>query len=330
MKTARRSRENRVGSFLFCLALAVAFSRPVVAASAADSPQPPQNVWLISTRDAACGSNADRSIESIGYWRLTDDNAWAPADAEHFQADDDIAVPTVVFIHGNRTDDDDAVAKGWDAYQTIRSQASGRRFRYVIWSWPADRVCRRTRADVQLKVAYADAEIRRLATWLNHLRPGVKVSLVGHSFGPRIIVGAMHLLAGGQVAGQTLPADTVAAWRGGKRNPVRAVLLAAAIDSDALSPAAADGQALSLLDETLIAVNGRDWALRWYSWLYGRGGPPALGYVGPCGVDDSRKINVVDVSATVGKAHDCQCYCSASNICSQWAHYTFLDDQPAR
>ena len=199
----------------------------------------------------------------------------------------------------------------------------------MIWSWPADRVCRRNRADVQLKADYADAESWRLAAWLQQRRPGVKVSLVGHSFGPRIIVGAMHLLAGGQAAGQSLPADTVAAWRDGKRNPVRAVLLAAAVDAGALKPDASAGQALSLLDETLVAVNSCDWALRLYSRLYGRGGPPAMGFVGPCGVDDPRKVNVVDVSAAVGRAHDCQRYCSAWDIRGQWAHYTFLDDSPS-
>jgi hypothetical protein len=158
----------------------------------------------------------------------------------------------------------------------------------------------------------------------------VKVSLVGHSFGPRIITGALHLMAGGELAGRKLPSDDVAACTSGKRAPVRAVLLAAAEDSDCLAPGGRHGRAFSLLNEVLVTQNGCDKVLRWYSWMCGRGGPEAMGFVGPCGIDDANKLAVVDVSATVGKTHDYRCYCSASNVRSQWAHYTFLDDATAK
>jgi hypothetical protein len=300
------------------------------AAAGAHAADPPQAVWLISTRGAAHCGELDDSLNSVCYWRWTDECEWSSSDARGFQAADDATAPTVVFIHGNRTSDDDAVAKGWYVYETIRSQSAGRPFRYVIWSWPADRVGRRNRPDVQLKAAYSDAESYYLAAWMGTLRPGRKVSLVGHSFGPRIITGAMHMLAGGELAGQRLPKDTVAAWTAEKRNPVRAVLLAAAEDADALAPDSTNGLALSLLDQVLITRNCCDRVLRWYPRLYGRGGPQALGWSGPCGVDSdaSAKIGVVDVSATVGKIHDWHRYCSASDVRSLWAHYTFLDDAP--
>ena len=154
----------------------------------------------------------------LDYWRLDDRCQWVAADAKTFRASDDPAVPTVVSIHGNRTDADDAVEKGWNIYQSIRAQ-SDRPLRYVIWSWPADREFRRNGPDVRLKAAYSDVEAWYLAQWLAQFRPGVRVSLIGHSFGPRIITGALHLLAGGQLAGRGLPKDTVAAWTAGKRNP---------------------------------------------------------------------------------------------------------------
>ena len=304
-------------------------------AAAACAADPPHAVWLVGTRGAPHCGELDGSLESLRYWRLTEDCDWSSANAKDFHATDDAAVPTVVFIPGNRTDADEAVVKGWYAYEAIQSQSGGRALRYVIWSWPADRVGRRNRPDVQLKAAYSDVESYYLALWLNNLRPGAKVSLVGHSFGPRIITGAMHLLAGGEVAGQTLPEDTVAAWAGGKRNPVRAVLLGAAEDADALAPDGADGLALSLFDRVLITCNCCDRVLRWYPRLYGRGGPQAMGRVGPCGVDGDgserpEKVDVVDVSATVGKVHDWRGYCSAPEVCSQWAFYAFLDDAAAQ
>jgi len=188
-------------------------------AAAARAADPPQAVWLVSTRAAPHCGVLDDSLETLRYWRLTEDCDWSAVGAKDFRAADNAAVPTVVFIPGNRTDTDDAVVKGWYVYEAIRSQAAGPALRFVIWSWPADRVYRRHRPDAQLKAAYCDPESYYLALWLNICAGGRRWAWWAHSFGPRIIVGAMHLLAGGELAGQVLPKDTVAAWSAGKRIP---------------------------------------------------------------------------------------------------------------
>ena len=315
-------RPGRAHPFLIVILLLGVWAR----ARADDAP--PQ-VWLISTRSAPHCGDLDATPQTLQYWRLGDDRQWSAADAEAFRATDDAARPTVVFIHGNRTDAGEAVEKAWGVYDSIRAQ-TGRPFRYVIWSWPADRMLCRSRDDIRLKAAYSDVESYYLAQWLDHLRPGVKVSLVGHSFGPRIIAGALDLLAGGQLVGHRLPESTVAAWTAGKRNPVRAVLLAAALDADWLAPGGRYDRALSLADRMLVTRNGCDRVLRWYPRLYGRGGPPAMGFVGPGGVEDEKNVEVVDVSATVGKIHDLQCYCSAADVSVRWPRYTFLEDSPVQ
>ena len=310
--------------FILCV-----ISSPVLGAAtpASDVAAAPE-VWLVSTRDVPHCDDPGAAPAGLCYWRLDDDCQWSPAEAADFLATDAAATPTVVFIHGNRTDADEAIVKGWYAYEVIRAESGCRPFRYVIWSWPAERVCRRTRPDTQLKVDYSDVESYYLAQWLDQLQPGVKVSLIGHSFGPRIITGALHLLAGGEVAGRSLPPGTVAAWAGGKRNPVRAVLLASALDADWLAPSGCHGRALLLAEQMLVTCNGCDRVLRWYPRLYGRGGPEALGFVGPCGIDDAENVEVVDVACTVGKIHDWRNYCSAANLGDRWAHYMFLDDSP--
>jgi hypothetical protein len=196
----------------------------------------------------------------------------------------------------------------------------------VIWSWPAERIYRRNNIDVNLKAAYSDDEGYYLALWLAELRPGVKVSLIGHSFGPRIITGALHLLASGEVAGRCLPEKTTSTWKAGKRNPIRAVLLAAGIDDAWLAPGGCHHLALSLVDRMLVTRNDCDRVLRWYSRTCGYGGIEAMGFTGPCGLTDPSKVEVLDVAGTVGKFHDWRCYCSAANMCSRWAFYTFLGD----
>ncbi len=194
--------------------------------------------------------------EGIRYWRLQDDCRLEQAEAADFQADG--TSPTVVFIHGNDTDACQAVTKGMYAYRSIRGAVGDRAFRYVIWSWPAERVCRRNRNDVPLKAAFCDVESYYLAAWLNTLPTGTKVGLAGHSFGPRIIAGAAHLLAGGEISGRQLPAETVAAWKSGKRNPLRAVLLAAAVDAGSFAPCGRSSRRLSMLEKVLITENGCD------------------------------------------------------------------------
>lgn len=323
--SVRKGRSVHDSSFIihhFLALLVLGFGLPVLAADAQ------QDFWLISTRNAPYCGDLDATLQSLCYCRMNDDCQWSLTDAESFAATDDVAVPTVVFIHGNRTPADEAVWKASYTYDLIRAESAGRPFRYVIWSWPAERMYRNNQDDVRLKAVYSDAQSYYLAQWLQRIRPGVRVSLIGHSFGPRIITGAMHMLGGGEVAGRSLSHDSVAEWTAGKRNKVRTVLLAAAIDADWLAPGGCHGLALPLIDDMLVTRSGCDRVLRWYSRLYDGCRPKALGLVGPCGVSDTNKIEVVDVSCSVGKRHDWRFYSSAPNVCDRWAHFTFLDDAP--
>lgn len=289
--------------------------------------EPRRQIWLISSRSAAF-SDQDGSSSSaahLRYWRLQDDSSWADANAKQYRAEEDAKIPTIVFIHGNRTTADEAVTTGFHAYHAICAQADGRPFRFVIWSWPSDRFIRKLRLDALRKAVYSESESRRLAHWINESRPDTKISLVGHSFGPRIIVGALHLLAGGEVEGYKMPEKTVAKWTVGRHNPVRIVLLAAALDAGVMAPDASRGLAMTLVDRAMITVNRCDRALRFYPWLQGHRGPQAVGRLGPFGVE-SEKIALVNVRASVGKTHDSDRYCDDASLASYWAKYTFLDN----
>jgi hypothetical protein len=304
------------------LSLILAILLAAISVRAAEtSPQ----VWYLSTRAAAHCGQLDDPAEAVCYWRLKEDCDWEAMQAKDFHAGHENAMPTVIFIPGNQTDADEAVEKGWYVYQTICAESDGKPFRYIIWSWPSDRVCRHNRPDVQLKATYCDAESYYLAAWLRGVQRGGKVSLVGHSFGPRIITGALHLLAGGELACRALPLDAAAENKSAKPMRIRAVLLADASDADSLAPWGCNGLAPSLLDESLITCNCCDRVLKWYPRMYGRRGPQAIGFVGPCCVEDPQKFAVLDVSGAVGRTHDYRCYCSALSMFGCWAHYTFLD-----
>ena len=80
-------------------------------------------VWLVSTRGMPHCGVPDPTLEGISYWRWDEECRWSSADAEQFQAADDASVPTVVYIHGNRTDADYAVIGGWYVYRFIKAAA---------------------------------------------------------------------------------------------------------------------------------------------------------------------------------------------------------------
>ena len=286
-------------------------------------------VWLISTRRAPsfCPENPDTA--QLDYWRMGADRQWIPADQKAFLAGDNPAIPTSFYIHGNRSDEEDAVREGWGFYQVLQSQAPNRPLRYVIWSWPADRIAGRNRYDVQVKACRSDGQSCYLAVLIRQIKPSVPVSLVGYSFGARIITGALHILAGGEVAGQVLPQPDPAA----QRTPLRAVLVAAGVDYDWLLPDHYHGLALDRADRVLITVNAADPVLKRYPLMYRRRGPEALGYVGPAGTpqcgQEQGKIELLNVACSVGKTHDWDCYQADPALRSRLARYAFLEPSPA-
>lgn len=284
-------------------------------------------VWLVSTRHAPLAPPADRCM-LLEYWQLQADGTWTAADEGLFLASQTPAEPVSVFIHGNRADWQGSVDAGWLAYCQLKQQAGARGVRLVIWSWPAERVHNRNRPDTQEKAQRSDGQGVYLAQWLERLPPDVPVCLIGYSFGARIITGALHLLAGGDLDGHCLAPLSVA-----RQAPIRAVLVAGAMDNDWLLPCSRNGLASRPLERLLITVNGCDPALKWYSFLYGRGGPPALGYTGLACPEwlgpEALKIEQVDVSGEVGKVHDWACYASTPSLVSRLAWFTgLLSDEP--
>lgn len=284
-----------------------------------------QELWLVNTRAAPKCSPRDDGFRRIRYWRLEDDCSWATQDASQFSAGKHATAPTVIFIHGSRTDDDTAIQLGFHVYRDLQRAADGRAFRCEIWSWPSDREQLRPRPDMQRKLVYCETQSRYLAQRLGDLKPETPVCLIGYSFGARIITGALERLARGATADcetAAQKAEHVAA----ARNPMRVILLAAAMDYNSLASGCSHGRAMSMVDRALITQNPCDRVLRWYPRLYGRGGPAAMGAVGPALTEGAEKAELIDMSGTVGRIHDVRCYLASGEFHSRLARYAFLDD----
>lgn len=305
-------------------ALAVALAMLPAARASADH-EGSGEVWLISTRRAPRAARLDSGEKRIGYWRLDADHRWTPAGDEDFFDDRQGPVPTTVFIHGNRTGRNAAVSSGWRIYRLIRRDAAAQPFRFVIWSWPSDRIRGGNRKDLRVKACYSDVQGYYLARCLERVDPEVPVSLVGYSFGARAITAALHLLGGGRVAGWRLPQPTDSQPADGRRKPIRAVLVAAALDADWLMPGRRNGRAPAQVERMLVTRNGCDPVLKWYPWMYRRRGPQALGYGRPVGCTQSENIELLSVSCSVGKNHDWTSYLQSPGLRRRLAWYTFLD-----
>ncbi len=295
------------------------------AARAAAADQPAQ-VWLLSTRDAPLCGDLEAGRSAIQYWRLDQDQAWQAADAAAFHRGDQRAMPTTVFIHGNRIDPDTAVEQGWTLVPRMDEEAAGRPFRLVIWSWPSERAERGVRPE-RLAEGRFQRRPELLSGSISRRFPARRAGEPGRlQSGARVATGAMELLAGGSIADRRLPAEVVVRRAGQHPRPFRVVLMAAACDADWLLPGHRDGQALSLVDRMLVTIDARDPAMKWYPRLYGRGGPEALGCAGPCCLpqpDSCGKIELIDVSCSV-RRHDWDLYAAAPEWVERLGWYTFL------
>jgi hypothetical protein len=230
----------------------------------------------------------------------------------------DSSIPTVVFVHGNRITPGDAKREGVQVYRRIvRNATSAQPIRFVIFSWPSAQIPGPLK-DVRVKAARTRPAGCQLAWVLDQMPADAPVTLIGFSYGARIISGALHIVGGGSLGGMGL-ADGHAS-----RRPVNAIYLAAAMDSDWLCPGHYHGLAMSQTNHLLLVDNCDDRAMRFYRFSTTCGDPQALGLCGPTclDADGASKTTKRDVSRYVGTDHNLFAYMCAPGVASQCWHYS--------
>ncbi len=274
--------------------------------------------WMISTRSAPRGAATDPADPRIRFWQLAD-NAWAVSDRKAFFAAGRAAVPTVFVIHGNQASSNDAVQIGCSVRRLLECTNPDRPFRLVIWSWPGERVCRGIRDDVQLKAHYSDIQAFYVAECLREVPADEPVTLIGYSFGARVITGALEMLGGGRVGRYQLTGAVVP-----HKAPWRAVLIAAALDAHWLSPGRRNGRAPGQLERMLVTSNPVDRVMRLYPHMYGRRGPEALGYCASgfwLTPEQQGTLQRLNVSNAVGRQHGWWHYWRSGALRAMLAEY---------
>ncbi len=238
---------------------------------------------------------------------------WQPSDLESFLAFDP-SVRTIIFVHGNRITPFDAKNEGVAVYRKLANYAGdGERIRFVIWSWPSAQIQGPLR-DVREKAARTGPAGCQLAWVLDQMPAETPVSLVGFSFGARIITGGLHILAGGSLGGCTLGEHVHP-----QRRPMEVVLIGAALHANWLGDGQYHGLAMTQVDRMFLVNSCQDMAMRYYRFIQKRGNPQALGLRGPTYIsaDNAAKIEMRDVSGCTGSTHNLFLYLCAPGVVGQ-------------
>lgn len=305
LKSARRLARLSAAAVLLLCHSWLAAAQPAVGPQACPCrltlPRPGDELWVVSSRGLGCGP-PEEAAARMKYWRLQS-GRWEVSRQDEFlmQPAD---MTTSFFIVGNDYSHAQTLEIGWFAYSRLVRQApDGPPLRFVIWSWPSDRLPGRRLKDAKVKLARIPAASFYLAWLVDRMADETPISMSGSSFGARIIVSSLELLAGGRVCSYRLP-DRDA------RRPrhVNAVLMGAAFDNDDLLPGQRYGRALSQVNRMLLFVNSSDRALKFYRLLFGRRlRLEAVGFTGLVAAHrlgpDRDKIETRDVADELGHEH---------------------------
>ncbi len=286
--------------------------------------RPQDEVWVISSRHLHWPSN-ESDPPALKYWRWDCGTAaWRKYRAAAFFHSDSAAAVTLIHVHGNRIDSREAVELGWYAYDSVvRRSGCDRPMRFVIFSWPSTRIVGTQLHDLRLKAARTNADGYYLGWLLAQIRQDVPISLMGFSYGARVITGGLHVAAGGDLSGQQLP-DTSPRREGN----VRSVLMAAAVHNHWLSPDCFHGRAMDATDRMLILTNRCDSILDRYHWVFKGQRPQALGVSGMAWGDAQGRAKHLDCCDVVGQTHDSLLYLNSPALADVWLPYLFwTDDQ---
>ena len=271
---------------------------------------PGDEVWVISARGLECGSAdpcaltvehlCNGSFQSSTLQNLTDDHEANPS------------LQTVIYIHGNQTDEKFARARGLQMYENGLSCTSECRgpVRFVIWMWKAERVRPRLYPDYMIKSQRSVGAGKTLGHTLARFHDN-DVVLIAFSLGAQLVTSAMEVpeLQGDQIA---------------RRPRFRVAFIAAALDSNYICRRLNGYSITSCISRTVIAISEVDRASRAFRFVAKKNCPRlnetiaelALAHHIPLG--DS--IEVIDVTGEVGKKHAIERYSKSPNLQQHLLH----------
>ena len=260
-------------------------------------------IWLLSSRhltNSVC--LADLSSPNLTVHRLDRCGCFVQANLTDYFSTAGTNRDIVIYVHGNRVDSQWARKRGVTLYNAARQNGMNTPVDWVIFSWPSEKT--------GTPVIGAREKAKRTDThglylsWIlrQHAHNGGNLSMIGYSFGARVITGSLHALAGGALAGRVLPG-------GHLTNANIAVgLTAPAVDTNWLRPGFYHGLATQNMQQATLMYNPKDLTLKNFWRISGDRDAKAMGVVGPslfgCRADGTPvPVRYVDCSDTLGPRH---------------------------
>jgi len=304
-------------SFTFGIAMLV--STGMVLADETTCLRAQDELWIVSTRGVCtcrCPESDDFAVRQFA------EGKWSEASLDELLVASEAV--TAVLVHGNRINSSWAKRHGWMIYRKLSCGArDDEPIRFVIWSWPSERINGPIR-DARSKAQRATSEGLLFGWFLGHFSEENRLSLIGYSYGARIVGGGLHVAGGGSLNGRELE-DPMPA------RSVHVSLLAAAVHRDGLSTSGQFGKAKDQMGEFLLFINQSDPTLRRYYWLDKRNPQNALGFSGYCQHQLDPLVHQVDISPYIGRSHDIQRYFASRQIVSMVRdNVLWRSDAPAK
>lgn len=285
--------------------------------------------WIASTRQL-CDLPPPGAEPEIAWQRYGAEGQPEPSTSDQFVQGAAQTI-TVFYVPGNRIANEEAERRAWRLYGVLKAASDEQPLRVVLWSWPSDKI-KGQRADVRVKSERTVPESFYLGSVLRRFGAQEKVSLIGYSFGARIICGALHLASGGTIDSLSLVPESSDEARSDSR--FRVLLMAAAAPSSWLLPQGLHQGALSKVERMLILYNPNDSALKHFHMIDPEK-QRALGFVGldsrrlergsavadKSGAEDQPRVSQRPVHLEIGNAHDENRYYSSRRILEELQRY---------
>ncbi len=285
-------------------------------------------ILVVNVRPAGCTTNEARLAERLRVkeYAVVDESGarrWMDSDFWTLIEPTAPGVVTVFFVHGNKVDTCMARSRGLRVYRSMaRRLGNDRAVRFVIFSWPSTEIPGLLK-DFRVKAARTRPVGWELAWVVNQMPVEEQISFLGYSYGARIVGGAMHLLAGGDLNGLGLYDQPT-----GHRPPMRVAFLAAATHAHWFGPNCYHGLAMNQIEELMLLNNRNDPAMRYYRLIDKCSNPQAMGYCGPtCLSAEARsRVTNYDCSRCVGRSHDLFRYLATGRTMTRvWEHLTYIE-----
>ena len=229
-----------------------------------DQPRLGDDIWMISSRclpPEACRAILQSPTFPVSHY--DGERQMLPSDLESLLATirTDAETHNVFYVHGNNFKAHEVLERAWFVHRKIHyGRQTQPPMRFIIWSWPSEPVTTLLK-DVRLKAARTDAQGLYLATVLRQMSDiPAPTTLIGYSFGGRVVTGSLHALAGGRLGGRSIPGDHIQGFH------AKVGLVAPALNSEWLTPCEYHGLASKNMDRLVLMFNPRDRVLQKY-WI---------------------------------------------------------------